>query len=68
MNCRPWPEGYVITNPLDPPPVAQEIDIHVINMDTFEEVGGMLRAHRGYTASNECYLIFLDVSNNYIAR
>lgn len=68
VNCRPWPEGYVISNPLDSPPIAQEIDIHVIDLTTFKEVGKMLRAHRAYTPDDECYLIFLDVSNDYVAR
>lgn len=68
VNCRPWPQGYVITNPLDPPPVAQEIDIHIIDLNSFKEVGVMLRAHRAYTPSDECFLIFLDVCNDYIAR
>lgn len=30
VNTRPWPKNYVISNPLEPPPIAQEIDIHVI--------------------------------------
>lgn len=30
VNSRPWPKGYIISNPLEPPPIAQEIDIHVI--------------------------------------
>ncbi|PSN48099.1 hypothetical protein C0J52_13251 [Blattella germanica] len=37
VNSRPWPRGYVIRNPLDPPPIAQEIDIHVIDLVTLKE-------------------------------
>jgi len=68
VNSRPWPRGYVINNPLEPPPIAQEIDIHVIDLVTLKEVGTMLRAHKAYTPNNECFFIFLDVCNEYVAR
>lgn len=68
VNSRPWPQGYVISNPLDPPPIAQEIDIHVIDLVTLKEVGTMLRSHKAYTPNNECFFIFLDVCNEYVAR
>lgn len=68
VNTRPWPRGYVITNPLQPPPIAQEIDIHVIDLVTLKQVGTMLRAHKAYTPNNECFFIFLDVCNEYVAR
>ena len=68
MNVRPWPEGYTITNPPDPPPIAQEIDLHVIDLVTLTEVGKMLRSHRAYTPNEECFFIFLDVTHRYVAR
>lgn len=34
VNSRPWPEGYKISDPLEPPPIAQEIDLHVIDLAT----------------------------------
>ncbi|CAG9767627.1 unnamed protein product [Ceutorhynchus assimilis] len=67
VNSRSWPENYVITNPLDPPPIAQEIDIHVIDLVTLKQVGTMFRAHQAYTPNNECFFIFLDVCNEYVA-
>ncbi|XP_050306977.1 F-box/WD repeat-containing protein 5 [Anthonomus grandis grandis] len=67
VNSRSWPENYVITNPLDPPPIAQEIDIHVIDLVTLKQVGTMLRAHKAYTPNHECFFIFLDVCNEYVA-
>ncbi|KAF5300334.1 hypothetical protein FQA39_LY11191 [Lamprigera yunnana] len=67
VNSRPWPQGYKITNPLDPPPIAQEIDIHVIDLVTLKQVGTMLRSHKAYTPNNECFFIFLDVCNEYVA-
>ncbi|CAH1977237.1 unnamed protein product [Acanthoscelides obtectus] len=67
VNSRSWPENYMISNPLNPPPIAQEIDIHVIDLVTLKQVGKMLRAHKAFTPNNECFFIFLDVSNEYIA-
>lgn len=67
VNSRPWPTGYIIGNPLEPPPIAQEIDIHVIDLVTLKEVGRMLRAHKAYTPNNECFFIFLDVCEQYVA-
>ncbi|XP_076171918.1 F-box and WD repeat domain containing 5 isoform X2 [Ptiloglossa arizonensis] len=67
VNTRPWLQGYVITSPLQPPPIAQEIDIHVIDLVTLKEVGTMLRAHKAYTPNNECFFIFLDVCDEYVA-
>ena len=68
MNSRPWPQGYEIDDPLYPPPIAQEIDIHVIDLTTMHEVGTMLRAHKAYTPNDECFFIFLDVCQEYVAR
>ncbi|KAM7353826.1 F-box and WD repeat domain containing 5 isoform 1-T2 [Cochliomyia hominivorax] len=67
VNTRPWPENYIISNALEPPPIAQEIDIHVIDLMTLKRVGNMLRAHKAYTPSTECFFIFLDVCDDYVA-
>ncbi|XP_014283920.1 F-box/WD repeat-containing protein 5 [Halyomorpha halys] len=67
VNNRPWPTGYNITNPLDPPPIAQEIDIHVIDLENFKKVGKVLRSHKAFTPNNECFFIFLNVSEEYVA-
>lgn len=66
VNSRPWPQNCVITNPLDPPPISQEIDIHVIDLQTLKKVGTMLRAHKAYTPNAECFFIFLDVSDDFV--
>jgi F-box/WD-40 domain protein 5 len=68
VNSRPWPSNSQIQNPLEPPPIAQEIDIHVIDLTTLKEVGTMLRAHKAYTPNTDCFFIFLDVCDNYVAR
>ncbi len=68
VNSRPWPQAYEIDDPLYPPPIAQEIDIHVIDLRTMSEVGTMHRAHKAYTPNDECFFIFLDVCDEYVAR
>lgn len=68
VNSRPWPSNYIITNPLEPPPIAQEIDIHVIDLVTLKRVGKTHKAHKAYTPNTECFFIFLDVCDNYVAR
>ncbi|KAB7505563.1 F-box/WD repeat-containing protein 5 [Armadillidium nasatum] len=67
VNSRPWPQNYTIENPLHPPIIAQEIDIHVIDLVDMKEVGSLLRSHRAYTPNAECFFIFLDVSQDYVA-
>ncbi|RXG67922.1 F-box/WD repeat-containing protein 5 [Armadillidium vulgare] len=67
VNSRPWPQNYTIENPLHPPVIAQEIDIHVIDLVDMKEVGSLLRSHRAYTPNAECFFIFLDVSQDYVA-
>lgn len=66
VNSRPWPQNSVITNPLESPPISQEIDIHVIDLQTLKKVGTMLRAHKAYTPSSECFFIFLDVCDDFV--
>ncbi|XP_071097466.1 F-box/WD repeat-containing protein 5-like [Haliotis cracherodii] len=67
VNSRPWPPGYEICNPLQPPPIAQEIDVHVIDLCKMKEVGTMLRSHKAFTPNDECFFIFLDVCEEYVA-
>lgn len=66
VNSRPWPTNCVISNPLEAPAIASEIDIHVIDLQTLKKVGTMLRAHKAYTPNTECFFIFLNVSENFV--
>ena len=68
MNSRQWPTNYHIEKVLEPPPIAQEIDIHVIDLLTFQEVGTIMRSHKAFTPNDECFFLFLDVSDQYVAR
>ncbi|XP_068105061.1 F-box/WD repeat-containing protein 5 isoform X2 [Hyperolius riggenbachi] len=67
VNSRSWPRDCVISDPMDPPPIAEEIELRVFDLKTLREVKQPLRAHRAYTPNNECFFIFLDVSNDFVA-
>ncbi|XP_063000527.1 F-box/WD repeat-containing protein 5 [Elgaria multicarinata webbii] len=67
VNSRAWPPDCVIPDPLQPPPIAAEIDLHVLDLKTMTEVKRALRAHRAYTPSNEFFFVFLDVSRDFVA-
>ncbi|KAM7368948.1 hypothetical protein PAMP_013248 [Pampus punctatissimus] len=67
VNSRAWPAGCVISDPLCPPPIAEEIDVHVIDLKSLREERRSLRAHRAFTPNDECFFIFLDVSRDFVA-
>lgn len=68
VNSRAWPPGSVVADPMQPPPIAEEIDLLVFDLKTMREVKRALRAHRAYTPNDECFFIFLDVSRDFVAR
>ncbi|XP_068020298.1 F-box/WD repeat-containing protein 5 [Melanerpes formicivorus] len=67
VNSRAWPRDCVISDPMQPPPIAEEIDLHVFDLKSMKEVKRALRAHRAYTPNEECFFIFLDVSRDFVA-
>ncbi|XP_039317313.1 F-box/WD repeat-containing protein 5 isoform X2 [Saimiri boliviensis] len=67
VNSRAWPRGAVVADPMQPPPIAEEIDLLVFDLKTMREVRRALRAHRAYTPNDECFFIFLDVSRDFVA-
>lgn len=38
VNSRAWPRDCVISDPMQPPPIAEEIDLHVFDLKTMKEV------------------------------
>ncbi|XP_072228444.1 F-box/WD repeat-containing protein 5 [Leuresthes tenuis] len=67
VNSRAWPAGCIISDPMSPPPIAEEIDLHVIDLKNLREERRSLRAHRAFTPNDECFFIFLDVSRDFVA-
>ncbi|XP_077692046.1 F-box/WD repeat-containing protein 5 isoform X2 [Eretmochelys imbricata] len=39
VNSRSWPRDCVISDPMQPPPIAEEIDLHVFDLKTMKEWG-----------------------------
>ncbi|XP_071802672.1 F-box/WD repeat-containing protein 5-like isoform X2 [Asterias amurensis] len=66
VNCRCWPRDYVISDPLTPPPIAQEIEIRVYDLINLTEVK-RLHGHKAFSPNDEFNFIFLDVSDLYVA-
>ncbi|XP_061460281.1 F-box/WD repeat-containing protein 5 isoform X2 [Rhineura floridana] len=67
VNSRAWPQDCVISNPLQPPPIAEEIDLRVLDLKTMQEARRALRGHRAYTPNNNFFFVFLDVSRDFVA-
>ncbi|KAM9326462.1 F-box/WD repeat-containing protein 5 [Gastrophryne carolinensis] len=67
VNSRSWPRDCVISDPMYPPPIAEEIELRVFDLRNLREVREPLRGHRAYTPNNECFFIFLDASNDFVA-
>lgn len=69
MNTRPWTQPLQKTrNVRRSFTIAQEIEIHVIDLSTFLEVGLVFRSHKAHTKEYNCAFLFLDVSKHYVAR
>lgn len=67
MNCRSWPKDYHVADALAPPPIAQEIEVRMYDLYTLMEVK-RFRGHRAFSPNDECNIIFLSVSDLYVAR
>ena len=68
INSRAWPKDCKISEPLNPPPIAENISIHVLDLETMTEFGPVFHSHKAFTSNDECFFIFLDVSDRYVAR
>uniref|UniRef100_A0A8K9WW75 F-box and WD repeat domain containing 5 n=1 Tax=Oncorhynchus mykiss TaxID=8022 RepID=A0A8K9WW75_ONCMY len=55
VNSRAWLAGWVISDPMSPHPIAEEIDLHVIDLNSLRE------------ERRKCFFIFLDVSRDFVA-
>lgn len=68
VQYGPWSPHYIISNPLEPPPIAQEIIIHVIDLTELKLLDQTFQSHKNYTENDGCYYVFMDVCDNYLAR
>lgn len=69
VNVRPWPDGSTISDPLQPLPIAQQVDLRVIDMEKLQIVQDKVyRGHKGFTPNDECFFIFMDSCDDFVAR
>ncbi|CAG0918516.1 unnamed protein product [Notodromas monacha] len=68
VNVRPWPFGAIVDDPGEPPPIAEQIEVRIIDLKTLEVLGPVLASHKAYSSSDRCCYVFLDACDNYVAR
>ncbi|XP_077986994.1 F-box/WD repeat-containing protein 5-like [Glandiceps talaboti] len=66
VNSRSWPKNCIISDPLKPPPISQEIEMHVYDLASMTEVKRHY-GHKAYSSNEELIFIFLDVCQLYVA-
>ncbi|VDO80856.1 unnamed protein product [Soboliphyme baturini] len=67
LNVRPWPPGCYVSDPLEPPPIAMQIELRVVDLETLQLTDSLYMAHKGYTPNDQCFFIFLDAAGPYAA-
>lgn len=67
VHSGDWSPDYIISEPLDPPPIGPDAYIHVIDLKTLKKIDQIFQSHKNY-ATDEVFFIFPDVCENYIAR
>lgn len=69
MNCRPWVGKDVDrTDPWATPDLSTHIQIRVIDLYTLQDLGVYYSGHLGWSPAFRCCFVFLDVSEDYVAR
>uniref|UniRef100_UPI00358FAEAC F-box/WD repeat-containing protein 5-like isoform X3 n=1 Tax=Myxine glutinosa TaxID=7769 RepID=UPI00358FAEAC len=71
MTCRSWPPGTLISDPMNPPPVAREVELRAFALDTeiFEEapVCVVPRAQLAFSPGDETSFFQLAVTHDLVA-
>ena len=65
VNVRCWPSQSVPTMD-NPPCISNQIEMRVIDLETFQVKPQPLRGHVGVTPSEEAFYLYLDVSQNLV--
>lgn len=67
VNTRAWPTDCVLSEPFSPPPpIAQEIEIRVIDLRTIRLLDRVYRSHRAFTANDGCFFLFIDADEQWL--
>ena len=66
VNVRSWPENCVISN-MEPPCISNQIELKTICLTTLSIIPNKTYSgHQGFTASEEAFYLYLDVSDNFV--
>ena len=68
INCRPWIGDVDRSDPWATPDLSPNIEVRIIDLLTLKDVGVRYVGHKGYSPSTMCCFVFLDVSQDYVAR
>lgn len=66
VNVRSWPENCKPSLE-DPPCISNQIEMKVIDLETFSLKGRSLMGHLGYTPSENAFYLYLDISDELVA-
>ena len=66
VNVRRWPDNAAMDFD-EPPPIASEIEMRVIDLADLTCRDEMLTGHVGYTDSDSAFYIYLDVGDRLVA-
>ncbi|KAH3836636.1 F-box/WD repeat-containing protein 5-like [Dreissena polymorpha] len=67
INCRPWIGEIDRTDPWATPELSHDIEVRVIDLVTLTDLGIQYKGHKGFSPSNMCCFVFLDVCNDFVA-
>jgi len=65
VNVRNWPQG-ARPHPDLPPPIATEIEMHVLDLETLTFLNVKYIGHKGFTDSMGAFYIYLDTSDTLV--
>lgn len=65
VNVRPWPPN---SSPslLESPPIASEIEMRVVDLQTLQLTQDIYTGHRGFTDSMDAFYIYIDLSSSLV--
>ncbi|KAK3607873.1 hypothetical protein CHS0354_038303 [Potamilus streckersoni] len=67
INFRPWIDKVDRAELRERPHLSPNIEVRVIDLLTFQDMSVKYIGHKGYFPSFMCCLVYLDVSQDYIA-
>ncbi|WAQ99947.1 FBXW5-like protein [Mya arenaria] len=67
INCRPWVGTVDLADPWLTPELSPNIEVRIIDLVSLLDLGVFYRGHQGFSPSNMCCFVFLDVSKDFVS-